>query len=283
MDYLSPFLEYAFLRNAILAATLAGIACGLSGSYVVSRRLVFLSGGMSHASFGGIGLAFFLGMHPPLGAMVFAALSAVLVQYLGERHGVRKDSAIGVIWSLGMATGIIFVYLTPGYVPNLMSYLFGNILTVNHTDLWLLGGASALNILAFVLFYPLVLSLAFDENYARVRQLPVTIFNYLLMALVAITIVTTIRIAGVILVISFLTLPQAIAGIFTRSLAGMMRWSVILAVLGSYAGIIVSYHLDIPSGASIIFTFALMFLLVRLIFMLRKIFIRFRTKEQIQS
>lgn len=283
MDYLSPFLEYAFLRNAILAATLAGIACGLSGSYVVSRRLVFLSGGISHASFGGIGLAFFLGMHPPLGAMAFAVLSAVLVQYLGERHGVRKDSAIGVIWSLGMATGIIFVYLTPGYVPNLMSYLFGNILTVNHTDLWLLGGAGALNIIAFVLFYPLVLSLAFDENYARVRQLPVTIFNYLLMALVAITIVTTIRIAGVILVISFLTLPQAIASIFTHSLAGMMRWSVILAVLGSYAGILVSYHLDIPSGASIIFTFALMFLLVRLFFMLRKISGRLQAKEQIRS
>jgi zinc transport system permease protein len=283
MDYLSTLLEYAFLRNAFLAATLAGIACGLSGSYVVSRRLVFLSGGISHASFGGIGLAFFLGMHPPLGAMAFAVLSAVLVQYLGARHGVRKDSAIGVIWSLGMATGIIFVYLTPGYVPNLMSYLFGNILTVNQTDLWLMGGAGVLNVLAFVLFYPLVLSLAFDENYARVRQLPVSVFNYLLMALVAITIVTTIRIAGVILVISFLTLPQAIAGIFTRSLAGMMRWSVILAVLGSYAGIIVSYHLDIPSGASIIFTFALMFLLIRLLFMLRKFSIRIRAKEQIQS
>lgn len=264
MDIFSEIIEYAFLRNAIYASLLASLACGLTGAYIVSRRMVFLSGGISHASFGGIGLAFFVGIHPPLGALVFAVIAALSVEFLSKKQEIRTDSAIGIIWSVGMAIGIIFVYLTPGYVPNLMTYLFGNILTVSSLDLWLLGGSTSLAFVVFVLFYPTVLAVAFDESYARVRQLPVSLINYVLMAVVAITIVTSIRIAGVILVISFLTLPQAIAGIFTKRFSTMMIYSVLFSILGSFAGIYFSYLLDLPSGASIIFTFAVLFVFFRM-------------------
>ncbi|HRY98299.1 MAG TPA: metal ABC transporter permease [Bacteroidales bacterium] len=264
MQLLESLFHYNFLQNAVLAALLASIACGLTGAYVVSRRMVFLSGGISHASFGGIGLAFFLGIHPPLGALVFGVASAMLIQYLSDRQDVRNDSAIGILWSAGMALGIVFIYLTPGYVPNLMTYLFGNILTTSPADLWLLGLSAVLAVLAFIVFYPLVLAVAFDQGYARVRRLPAGAVNYLLMALVALTIVTSIRVTGIILVISFLTLPQAIAAIFTRRLSGLMLWSVALSAAGSIGGILLSYTLNLPSGAVIIFTFALMFILVRL-------------------
>ncbi|HRZ77922.1 MAG TPA: metal ABC transporter permease, partial [Bacteroidales bacterium] len=194
MQLLESLFHYNFLQNAVLAALLASIACGLTGAYVVSRRMVFLSGGISHASFGGIGLAFFLGIHPPLGALVFGVASAMLIQYLSDRQDVRNDSAIGILWSAGMALGIVFIYLTPGYVPNLMTYLFGNILTTSPADLWLLGLSAVLAVLAFIVFYPLVLAVAFDQGYARVRRLPAGAVNYLLMALVALTIVTSIRV-----------------------------------------------------------------------------------------
>lgn len=280
MESFFSIMDSVFLRNALLAAMLAGISCGLAGAYVVSRRLVFLSGGISHASFGGVGLAFYLGMHPPAGALVFAILAALIVQYLSDRHEVRQDSAIGIIWSVGMATGILFVYITPGYVPNLMTYLFGNILTVGTTDLWMLAGAALLSIIVFVGFYPAVLSVAFDDAYARVRRLPVDFMNYLLMIVVAITIVTAIRIAGVILVISFLTLPQATAGIFTRKLSSLALWSVLISVSGALIGIWLSYLLDIPSGASIIFTFAVGFLLVRFSSLVLRRVIRLKHVEQ---
>ncbi|MBE0641620.1 MAG: metal ABC transporter permease, partial [Bacteroidales bacterium] len=196
MESIYNLLQYGFFQNALVASMLASIACGLAGAYVVSRRMVFLSGGISHASFGGIGLAFFLGIYPPLGALVFAVASAMLIQYLSDRQEVRNDSAVGILWSAGMAVGIIFVYLTPGYVPNLMTYLFGNILTVGPADLWMLGLAAILAVAAFIGFFPLVLAVAFDENYARVRHVPARLINYLLMALVALTIVTSIRVAG---------------------------------------------------------------------------------------
>jgi zinc transport system permease protein len=274
MEALYDLLHYGFFQNALAAALLSSIACGLAGAYVVSRRMVFLSGGISHASFGGIGLAFFLGIYPPLGALAFAVASAMLIQYLSDRQEVRNDSAVGILWSTGMALGIIFIYLTPGYVPNLMTYLFGSILTAGPADLWMLALASLLTIIAFIGFYPLVLAVAFDENYARVRRVPARAANYLLIVLVALTIVTSIRVVGIILVISFLTLPQATAGTFTRRLSSLMGWSVLLSALGSVTGIFLSYSLNLPSGATIIFTFAIMFVLVKLIWWGRRTFAR---------
>jgi len=263
MDWLAGMIEYPFLRNALLAALLASVSCGLTGAYVVSRRMVFLSGGVSHASFGGIGLAFFLGLHPPLGALAFAVLSALLIQYLADHQQIRNDSAIGIIWSVGMAAGIIFAYMTPGYVPNLMTYLIGNILTVGRSDLLLLLLSFALSIIAFIGFFPLVLAVSFDEQYARIRKVPAGLANYLLMVVVAITIVTSIRVAGVILVISYLTLPQAAAAVFTSRLSHMMLWSVLISITGSLSGLFISYVLDLPTGAVIIFTLAGIFIVLK--------------------
>ena len=122
-------LQYGFFQHALLGSLLTAIACGIVGTYIVSRRLVFISGGITHASFGGLGVGFYLGMNPILMAMLFSVLSAFGVEWASKTQNVREDSAIAGIWSLGMALGVIFIFLTPGYAPNLSAYLFGNILT----------------------------------------------------------------------------------------------------------------------------------------------------------
>ena len=251
--------EYEFFRNAVWAALLASVTCGIVGSYIVARRMVFISGGITHASFGGIGIAYYLGLNPVTGAAVFSVLSALGIEYISGKTNVREDSAIGILWSLGMALGIIFVFMTPGYAPNLMSYLFGSILTVGKTDLRLMLGLSAIIAMFFIRFYHIILFIAFDEEYARAHRVSVSLFKYILISLVALTIVMNIRIVGIILVISFLTIPQSTANLFTKNLRLMMIYSVIIGIIGSLSGIYTSYYLDIPSGATIIFAFVIIF------------------------
>lgn len=251
--------QYEFFRNAVWAALLASITCGIAGSYIVARRMVFISGGITHASFGGIGIAYFLGMNPVAGAAVFSVLSALGIEYMSGKTNVREDSAIGILWSLGMALGIIFVFMTPGYAPNLMSYLFGSILTVSHTDLWLMLALALVIVLFFTRFYHTILFISFDEEYARSHHINVNLFKYILISLVALTIVMNIRVVGIILVISFLTIPQSAANLFTKNLSTMMIYSIIISVIGSMSGIVISYYLDIPSGATIIFAFVVLF------------------------
>ena len=178
--------------------------------------MVFLSGGITHASFGGIGIGYFLGINPVLGAAVFGILSALGVEYLSVRQRIREDSAIGILWAFGMAIGIIFIYLTPGYTPNLMSYLFGSILTVSQADIIALGVMSVVLILYFGIFYRTILYISFDEIFARTYSSYVDIFKYITTSLIALTIVLNIRMAGVVLVISLLTIPPNIAMLFTR-------------------------------------------------------------------
>jgi zinc transport system permease protein len=258
-DNIFQLFEYTFFRNAVFAAILASVTCGIVGSYIVARRMVFISGGITHASFGGIGIAYFLGMNPVLGAAVFSVLSAIGIEYVSGKTNVREDSAIGILWSLGMALGIIFVFMTPGYAPNLMSYLFGSILTVGKTDLWLMLGLSALIAGFFIRYYHLILFVAFDEDYARSHRISVNFLKYIIISLVALTIVMNIRVVGIILVISFLTIPQSTANLFTHNLKKMMILSTLIGILGSLSGIYISYFLNIPSGATIIFVFVLIF------------------------
>ena len=163
MNSLTELFQYSFFIKAMIAAVFASISCGIIGSYIVARRIVFISGGITHASFGGIGLAFFLGFEPLLGAVVFAILSALGIQFFTKVAKIREDSSIAIWWSLGMALGIMFVFLTPGYTPNLMSYLFGNILTVSTSELWWMFALVFLIILSFALFYKPILYIAFDE------------------------------------------------------------------------------------------------------------------------
>lgn len=258
-------LTYDFFRNALLAAVLAAVSCGIIGTYIVSKRIVFISGGITHASFGGIGMGYFFGINPILGAAVFAVLSALGIEYASRKTDIREDSAIAILWALGMAIGVIFVYMTPGYAPNLLSYLFGNILTVGSTDLFLLLGLCVIILIFFALQFKNILYIAFDEEYARARRLPVNLIKYIMISLVALTIVFNIRVVGIILVISLLTIPQTIANMFVKRFFNIMVFAVLIALLGTVSGLILSYLFDIPSGAAIIFFLVILFFIARLV------------------
>ncbi|MGM0619661.1 MAG: metal ABC transporter permease [Bacteroidota bacterium] len=255
---------YDFFVKAFLAAVFASISCGIIGSYIVSRRIVFVSGGITHASFGGIGLAFLLGFNPLLGAVLFAVMSALGIQFFTKVAHVREDSSIAIWWSLGMALGIIFVFLTPGYTPNLMSYLFGNILTVTISELVWMFILNVVIILFFAFYFRKILYIAFDEEFARAAGLPVALFNYLTITLIALTVVLNIRVVGIILILSLLTIPQATANLFTKDFRKMLILSSVFAFIGTISGLFFSYYLDIPSGAAIIFTLVIIFALLRL-------------------
>jgi zinc transport system permease protein len=257
-------LQYDFIIKGILGAVFASITAGLAGSYIVSRRMVFLSGGITHASFGGIGIGYYFGINPVIGAAVFGILSALGVEYLSVRQRIREDSAIGILWAFGMAIGIIFIYLTPGYTPNLMSYLFGSILTVTNADITALGIMSVILILYFSIFYRTILYISFDEVFARTYSSYVDIFKYITTSLMALTIVLNIRMAGVVLVISLLTIPPNIAMLFTREYVKIVIWSVIAGFAGTATGYVISYYAGIPVGATIIFTLVIIWILAKL-------------------
>lgn len=264
MSALIELFSYDFFQKAFLAAVFASISCGIIGSYIVSRRIVFISGGITHASFGGIGLAFLLGFNPLVGAVLFAVASALGIQFFTKVAEIREDSSIAIWWSLGMALGIIFVFMTPGYTPNLMSYLFGNILTVTNSELWWMLILNVVIISFFVLFFRNILYVAFDEEFARTAGLPVQLYNYLIIILIALTVVLNIRVVGIILILSLLTIPQASANLFTKDFRKLLILSSVFAFVGTIAGLFISYFMDIPSGAAIIFTQVLMFGILRI-------------------
>ena len=238
-------LQYIFFQHALLGSLLASIACGIIGTYIVTRRLVFISGGITHASFGGIGLGLFAGISPILSAAVFSVLSAFGVEWLSRRKDMREDSAIAVFWTLGMALGIMFSFLS--------AYLFGNILTINQTDLWMLGILALLLTGFFYLFIRPIVYIAFDREFARSQKIPVEIFEYLLMMFIALTIVACLRMVGIVLAISLLTIPQMTANLFTYSFKKIIWLSIGIGFLGCLGGLFISYHWKVPSGASIIF------------------------------
>ena len=259
----TSIFQYDFIIKGLLGAIFASITAGLAGTYVVSRRMVFLSGGITHSSFGGIGIGYFLGINPIVGAAVFGIMSALGVEYLSVKQKIREDSAIGILWAFGMAIGIIFIYLTPGYSPNLMSYLFGSILTVSNADIIALGIMSAVLILYFVIFYRTILYISFDEVFARTYSSYVDVFKYITTSLIALTIVLNIRMAGVVLVISLLTIPPNIAMLFTRVYFRIVIWSIIAGFIGTATGYAISYYAGIPVGATIIFTLVIIWVLVK--------------------
>lgn len=277
MEFLQEVLQYKFLIHAVLASVLCGVACGMVGTYVVCRRLVFLSGGITHSSFGGIGIAYYLGLNPLLGAFCFAVLSAIGIEACAADKRIREDSAIGLIWSLGMAVGIIFVYMTPGYAPNLMSFLFGNILSVTVSDLIGMAVVVAAVVVVFALFYRPVMYVAFDREYAASQNVPTRWIGYLMAVLIAVTIVISIRVVGIVLLISLLTMPAVIANQLTRSFGRMMAGASVVAVAGTLIGLYASYLLDIPSGAATIFVLTVALIIVKLL-PLRK-FIRKRNEN----
>ncbi|MDT8358399.1 MAG: metal ABC transporter permease [Methanomicrobiaceae archaeon] len=247
-----PGLEYAFFQNALLAGILASIACGIIGSYVVVRRMVSMSGGISHAAFGGIGLGYYLGVDPILGALGFTVVTALAIGVLQMRAREQLDTLIGAVWAAGMAIGILLVYLTPGFAPDLFSYLFGNILLVPRSSLYLMAVLVIFIIMFVGLFYTPLLAITFDEEYAEIMNLPVERLSLLLLTLIAFTVVMLIQVVGIILVIALLTLPAAISRMCTARLGPMMLLAIGLGALFCTGGILLSSFLDVPSGATII-------------------------------
>ncbi|AAM31031.1 metal ABC transporter permease [Methanosarcina mazei] len=245
-------LQYTFIQNALIAAVLASVACGIIGSYVVVKKIVFISGGIAHASFGGVGLGYYLGINPMYGVLPFSLLSALVMGTVSKKSKIPEDSAIGILWSLGMALGVIFVYLTPGYAPDLMTYLFGNILTVPRLDLYLMLALDIIIVGAVYLFYKEFLALCFDEEFTTVQGVPTDKLYLFLLCIIALTIVVLIKVVGIILVIALLTIPATISRKFTHNLKKMMLISTAFGAVISVAGIGLSYILDVPSGATII-------------------------------
>ena len=245
-------LGLEFFRNALIAGVLASIACGIIGTYVVVRRMVSVSGGISHAAFGGIGLGYFLGIDPLLGAAGFTVAAALGVGTLQLRARQQMDTLIGAVWADGMAIGILFVYLTPGFAPDLFSYLFGNILLVPRGDILLMGILTAVIVAVVAVLYRELQAVTFDPDYAAVMNLPVERLSLLLLVLIALTVVMLIRVVGIILVIALLTLPAAISRLYTARVWTMMLLAVVLGIIFTVAGIALSYVIDVPSGATIV-------------------------------
>jgi zinc transport system permease protein len=245
-------LQYEFMRNALLAGILASIACGIVGPYVVAKRIVFISGGISHTAFGGIGLGYLLGVNPVLGAFFFAIASALSIGVISRRAKQREDTAIGILWAVGMALGVVFIGLSPGYAPDLFSYLFGNILTVPYSDIVLMLTLSAVIVSVVFLLYKEFLALCFDEELAAVTGVPVERLYFVLLGLIALTVVMLIRVVGIILVIALLTIPAAISAQHTYSLKKMMFLSIFLGIVFTTCGLWLSYLFNLASGATII-------------------------------
>jgi len=258
-DFLEAVARHTFLQYALAAGALASVACGVVGTYVVVRRITYIAGAVSHCVLGGIGAAVYLrqvhgwsAATPLAGAVVAALAAALVIGLVTVRAREREDTAIGALWAVGMAAGVLFIARTPGYSQDLMSYLFGNILMVTPADLWLIAALDGLVVAVAVAFYDPLLAVCFDEEFARVRGLRVEFYYLLLLALTALTVVLLVSVVGIVLVIALLTLPAAVACHFARRLWQTMVLATIVGLLVTTAGLALSYGPDLPAGATII-------------------------------
>jgi len=255
-------LGYEFFRNALAAGFLASIACGCIGSFIVVKRMVSLAGGISHAAFGGIGLGYYLGVDPILGATIFSLATAGIITHFRNQAHQHLDTLVAAVWSSGMALGILFIYLAPGFAPDLFSYLFGNILLVPFENLVLMALLVCIILITVTIFYDRFVAVTFDEEYAIVMNLPARAIMLALIGLTALTVVMLIQVVGVILVIALLSLPAAIAREYSSSMKTMILYATLLGALFTTSGICFSYILDVPSGGAIILIAAASYFLV---------------------
>ena len=263
------YFDYSFFRQALAGVALISICAAIIGTYIISRRMVAISGGITHSCFGGLGLGYFLGVSPVLMAAVFAVGSALGVDWLSRRFRVREDSAIAVVWALGMALGVLFVFLTPGYVPELNSFLFGNILTVSVADLWSFAGFAVVLGIFFTWQYRNIVATAFDRDFAAVIGLPVRMITVVMTVLTAVCIVLTIRLVGIMLLMSMLSLPIISAEIFFRRFTTVMAASAVISLISSVAGLFLSTVIDVPCSALIVLTMVGVFIAARMISLFR--------------
>ena len=264
-------LNYEFIQNALMAGILVSIASGIIGSLIVVNRMVFLAGGIAHTSYGGIGLAVYFGIPIFLGASLFAVAAALLISFITLKQRQRTDTFIGLIWAVGMAIGILFVDMTPGYNVDLMSYLFGSILAVSKEDIWFMLALVLIIITVVTFCYRDILAVSYDSEYALLRGVSVKFFYTLILVLSALTVVIAIKIVGLILVIALLTIPIYIAERLSNSLYSMMFLSSIISTIFTLFGLFISYTFDITSGASIILVSAIALVLFLLFFKLKEL------------
>jgi len=255
---MSELLSYGFMRNALMAGVLVSFACGVIGTLVVLKRMVFISGGIAHTAYGGVGLAFYLGVNPVLGAVTFSLLASFVMGYVQRQTHQRQDTLIGVMWAIGMAIGIIFADLTPGYKADLMSYLFGSILAVTHTDLWMMLAINIVFISLVLLFYKELQAAAFDETFARVRNLPVV-------AMIGLAVVMLMRVVGLIMIIALFTVPAAIGALFLKHMKHIMWLATGLSLVFTTGGLLLSFFFNLTSGATIILLSGAAYLIALLI------------------
>ena len=258
-------LQYGFMQNAFIAAVLVSIACGVVGTYVVIKKIVFISGGISHAAFGGIGLGYLIGLNPIITAIPFSILTALSIGFLSKKVELSEDTAIGILWSVGMALGIIFVNLSPGYAPDLMSYLFGSILTVPMFDLIIMLILDLIILFTVLVFRREFTAISFDDEFSQVVGIPSEIMYMLLLCLVALSVVVLIKAVGVILIIALLTIPAAISKHFTYNIHRLMAYSTFTGVILTFVGLWLSYLFNLASGATIVLVLGFAFVLVSLI------------------
>jgi zinc transport system permease protein len=264
-------LKYGFMQNALMAGVLASIACGIIGTFIIVKRMVFISGGISHSAFGGIGLGYLLGIDPLVGALIFTFASALGIGVITKRAKQREDTAIGILWTVAMAVGVIFTGLSQDYPPDPSSILFGSILTVPRTDILLMILLNVVIIGTVLLLYKELLAISFDEEFATVVGVPTESLYFVLLSLIALTVVMVIKVVGIILVIALLTIPAAISGQITRNLKTMMLFSIIFGSIFTLSGLWFSYLLDLASGATIVvvsgiaFIFSLLWKKIKLV------------------
>lgn len=253
MEFIKALSEQLFLQNAIIAGILASVSCGITGTFVVVKRIGFISGGIAHTALGGLGVAFYFGINPMTGALISAILAAIIIGFVTIKVHEHTDTVISALWAVGMAIGLLFMSAAPGYNANLITYLFGNILMVSGSDLFILA---ALNIVIFIivfLFYRQFVLISFDEVYSKLRGLKINLIYILLLCMIAMTVVLLIQVVGLILVIALLTLPAAIARIFFHNISKIMFSAIILGLLFTILGLVLSYYSwNMPAGATII-------------------------------
>lgn len=256
--------QYTFFQNALLGVVIVSIMSAMIGTYIITRRLMFITGGVTHACFGGLGLGYFLGISPIVMAGVFAVASSLGVEWLTTKQRVREDSAISVMWAMGMAIGTLFIFLTPGYVPELNSFLFGNILTITKADLIAFTVFTIIFVIFFCSCYRIIVSCAFDKDFARTQGQPVVLVNTIMTVAIAICVVLTIRLIGIMLLMSLLSMPQMIAEVFTNRLKPMMVISVIISIVCSVAGLFCSYLMGVPASATIVLALVTVYIIARI-------------------
>ncbi len=276
MELLNIF-EYSFMRNALIVGFLSSICCGIIGTYIVNKKMVFISSSISHASYGGIGIGIFL-IHfldlplrdPLIFGLIFSIFSGILILVLKDFFNVNSDLGIGIMMSLGMAIGIIFSFMTPGYQSDMSTYLFGNILLSNNSNIFSLLILNIITVVFFIIFYKGIVYSSFDENFYRLYDVPVKFINYFMIILISSAIIINIKTIGIILIISILTIPQAAAAFIARKYSMIIFLSVLFSFIGIMTGLLFSYAVNIPSGPSIIVALVGILIIVKVVSLLKK-------------